>query len=311
VGEDVSSPTMFLFKSNYIHKDFKKAISCKFDQTNLHSFFYGSLHNNFINNLHLYENNDEEYNLYKKIHIQENAFFSEQERNNLYFFAKLRNILSVHKMNGLSIFSHIFLHMFNYKDQVEIADQIWSMNIFEVSKNQHFYLEYMFSEISLSIDGSSSVVSSKSRLSNFYDLSYKISFYEKDFIKFYGYLLQEKKLENIYIKKYILNSQKEFKCNPNLNIDKLANIFFMFDDMMLMLMLFHLEKDKIMSSINGSIVMNKEFIKKQRTIKNSIIDSKKIIDDLISSISYDKHELKRCSDKEVSKIYRSICNGKM
>ena len=77
---------MFLFKSNYIHKDFEKAISCKFNQTDLHSLFYGSLHNDFISNLHLYKNNDEEYVLYKKINTQQDVSFSEQERSNLYFF---------------------------------------------------------------------------------------------------------------------------------------------------------------------------------------------------------------------------------
>jgi len=302
---------MFLFKAHSIHKDIRKAISCKFDQIELASLFYGSIENEFIKNLASYKNTDEEYILYKKINIINNNVFSEQERNNLYFFAKVRNILSAYKMNGISIFSHVFLHMFEFKNQLEIADQIWNMEVIKNSKNQHFYIQYLFWELSLS--GGQEVLTqvSRKRLFDFYDLNYKISSFEKDFIKVYGHLINEKKLDNSFIKKYILGSQKDFEANMNLNIDKLGSCFSMFDDMMLLLMLFHLEKDNIMSSVNGSMMIHKHFIDNKRTIKSKVADTKKVINELISEISYGNHELKRCSDKEVYKVYRSMCYGKM
>lgn len=302
---------MFLFKSHYIHKDVRKAIASKFEQIELASLFYGSIENKFVKNLNLYKNTDEEYLLYKKINIPSNNIFSEQDRNNLYFFAKARKILSSCKMNGISIFSHVFLHMFDFKNQTEIADQIWNMEVIKNSKNQHFYIHYLFWELSLS--GGKDVMTkvSRTRLSDFYDLNYKISSSEKDFIKFYGHLINEKKLDNSFIKKYIINSQKDIEANMNLSIDKIGSCFSMFDDMMLLLMLFHLEKDNIMSSVNGSIMMHKDFIDNKRTVKSKVADTKKIINELMSDISYGNHELKRCPDKDVYKIYRSMCYGKM
>jgi hypothetical protein len=311
VGEVFASPTMFLFKENFIHKDIYKYINCNFEKTKLISFFYGSLENNFVNNINTYKNVDDEYLLYKKLYSLTNQNFSEQERNSLYFFSKLRSIISSHKMNGLSLFSHLFLNLFNYKSQFEIAEQIWNMEMMRSIEVTNYNIYYLFCELSQSGGDDCIEEVSNSRLCSFHDTGCSISCIEKDFIKFYMHIISSKINENPYLHKCVIESQKTFRCNKNLNIDILRKNFSILDDHIILIMLYHLEQDAIMSSVNGTIAMHKDFIKNHRIFKSKTAIFNKHVNNLIDSISYGKHELKKCDDRDVLKIYRSICNGKM
>jgi|LauGreDrversion4_2_1035121.scaffolds.fasta_scaffold01102_8 hypothetical protein len=307
---------MFLVRKNELSKYIYSKISNNYDIFNydFDLLFYGNNWNDYkINKLiDSINSNSEEYNILKKMHQQKNIEINSDYRSYMYLMSSLRNISKNTRNNDIDLLLLYIMHnTVNLKNVENAMKKIWSFAIFDqISKSFDLTaFKFMHSYIKDKCEKKTDQKGTLDYYSYWDDKALKLSLRERYFICNHKKLFEAQMVQEYCHKNLLL---EKYNIHDSLDIEKTRNmVYYIPNDVFCYCI------DKLISMKLGFPVLNNMiYYKKIYTFMyqlKDIYDSSILIEinNIYRKIETASSVLHKCENKDIKKIYKDICDGKI